>query len=288
MNSRRACGRRTRTWSRWRSDTSATLRRRERWSKPWIQCNSRWLRLLTSRRWKTSWQRRRGKSSTWSMTMRRAGPDMTRRRNSSSRHGTTWGWRCIRKCLASGSVPLTRPCPSSPSRGSPPTPGEAWHDTIQDKTSRRENKRAERKYREYNVIYTGLHLDTLYLFMPFTGSLHLREYFSCCYCPLLALNGTRKFIFSVGPRRREGYNCELTPRNRSRSRRSRAWKEAVSPFKVTFFISSSASCTLPCLCKVCFKSFFFFFCLCVLYNRMECELVLLRLLFRCDRREMSY
>lgn len=36
-----------------------------RWSKPWIQCNSRWLRLLTSRRWKTSWQRRRGKSSTW-------------------------------------------------------------------------------------------------------------------------------------------------------------------------------------------------------------------------------
>lgn len=198
------------------------------------------------------------------------------------------GWRCIRKCLASGSVPLTRPCPSSPSRGSPPTPGEAWHDTIQDKTSRRENKRAERKYREYNVIYTGLHLDTLYLFMPFTGSLHLREYFPCCYCPLLALNGTRKFIFSVGPRRREGYNCELTPRNRSRSRRSRAWKEAVSPFKVTFFISSSASCTLPCLCKVCFKSFFFFFCLCVLYNRMECELVLLRLLFRCDRREMSY
>lgn len=44
------------------------------------------------------------------------------------------GWRCIRKCLASGWAPQTRPCPSSPSRGSPPTPREALYDTNQDKT----------------------------------------------------------------------------------------------------------------------------------------------------------
>lgn len=46
------------------------------------------------------------------------------------------GWLCIRKCLASGWVPLTRPSLSWPSRDSPPWPGKAWHDTSQDKTGR--------------------------------------------------------------------------------------------------------------------------------------------------------
>lgn len=43
------------------------------------------------------------------------------------------GWRCIKGFPASGRAPLTRPCPSSPSNGSPPTPGEVSHDTIRDK-----------------------------------------------------------------------------------------------------------------------------------------------------------
>lgn len=88
-----------------------------RWSKPWILSSSQW--LLTFRPWKTSWQRRREESSIWryepltlrqmcfhqrckshqcmmmvfllySMIMRRAGPDTTRRRNSSSVPGTRW------------------------------------------------------------------------------------------------------------------------------------------------------------------------------------------------------
>lgn len=89
------------------------------------------------------------------------------------------GWRCIRRFLASGSVPPTRPCPSWPSRGSPPTPREAWHGTTRDKTSSRSNKH-ERKHRDDEAIYSrllhpnSLHLFCLYAF--FTGSLHLRVF----------------------------------------------------------------------------------------------------------------
>lgn len=74
------------------------------------------------------------------------------------------GWRCIRRFLASGWVPLTRPCPSLPSRGSPPTPGEAWFDTIRDKRSRQESKRSDGRYREDELIWSRLHLNALYLF----------------------------------------------------------------------------------------------------------------------------
>lgn len=43
-------------------------------------------------------------------------------------------WLCTRKCQASDWAPPTRPCPSWPSRDSPPWPGEVWLDTSHDET----------------------------------------------------------------------------------------------------------------------------------------------------------
>lgn len=144
------------------------------------------------------------------MTMRRAELDMTRRRNSSFPHGTTWGWHCIKRFLANGWVPPTRPCPSSLSRGSPPTPGEAWHDIIRDKTSRQENKYSEREHREDEVIYSRLHLNSLYLF-AFMPSLdrctsECIPHAAIAPCWLLMV---RECVFSLWSPREERYYCIL-------------------------------------------------------------------------------
>lgn len=54
------------------------------------------------------------------------------------------GWWCTKGSQASDSAPPIRPCPFSPSSGSPPMLGEVWLDTVPDNWGRkREDEKEE-------------------------------------------------------------------------------------------------------------------------------------------------
>lgn len=67
---------------------------------------------------------------------------------------------------------------------------------------------------------------TFFAFMPSLLDHCTSEYSSCCYCPLLALNGTRMFLFPVEPQWRDltvlnsAADSESTHENRNDESRS--------------------------------------------------------------------
>ena len=116
------------------------------------------------------------------------------------------GWRCIRKCPASGWASPTSPCPSSPSSGRPPTPGEAWPDITRDKHTHTHTRADKKMKRSTTNFFWNFAL------MP---SLDLGVRFHAATAPCWLLMVQEHFLFSSAePQRRNTRLIQSQKQNR--------------------------------------------------------------------------